>query len=83
MTGMTDKQRQNQNAMKAISPYTKLPPKSRFKESQKIIHQLQSIDKQYEKNDGKNDFSMIKIKDPIMVKGFQLNPVSVQMKETC
>lgn len=42
---MTIKQRNDKNAMKAISPYTKLTPKARFIESQKIIHQIQSFDK--------------------------------------
>ena len=34
--------------MRAITPYTKLPPKSRIIESQKVIHQLQTFDKKME-----------------------------------
>jgi hypothetical protein len=45
MTGMTIKQRNDKNAMKSLAPYTKLTPKARFVESQKIIHQIQSSDK--------------------------------------
>lgn len=49
LTGMTDEQRKNHNAMKAIAPYTRLPPKARFIESQKLIHQIQAADKKKEK----------------------------------
>lgn len=81
MTGMTMRQRNDKNAMKAIAPYTKLTPKARFIESQKIIHQIQSADRINQK-DNKEDFSMIKIKEPTVVKGFQLNPVYVTLKDT-
>ena len=45
LTGMTDEQRKNHNAMKAICPYTRLPPKERFIEAQKAIHQIQTADR--------------------------------------
>lgn len=73
---MTQDQRKNNAAMKALAPYTKLPPKTRFMETQKLIHQIQASDN----SKGRNDFSMIAIKEPTMVKGFQLNPVLVTMK---
>jgi hypothetical protein len=45
ITGLTTKQRNDKNAMKSLAPYTKLTPKARILESQKIIHQIQSSDK--------------------------------------
>ncbi len=68
--------------MKSLAPYTKLTPKARILESQKIIHQIQSSDKAKEGHDSKEDFSMIKIKEPTIVRGFQLNPVYVTLKDT-
>ena len=82
MTGMTIKQRNDKNAMKALAPYTKLTPKARFIESQKIIHQIQSADRINQAPENKEDFSMIKIKEPTVVRGFQLNPVYVTLKDT-
>lgn len=78
LTGMTENQRKNNTAMKALAPFTKLAPKTRFMETQKLIHQIQSSDN----SKTRNDFSMIAIKEPTMVKGFQLNPVHVTMKST-
>lgn len=62
MTGMTIRQRNDKNAMKSLAPYTKLTPKARFLESQKLIHQIQSSDRVNQSQDNKEDFSMIKIK---------------------
>jgi hypothetical protein len=62
MTGMTIKQRNDKNAMKCLASYTKLTPKARFLESQKLIHQIQSSERLNQKKDIKEDFSMIKIK---------------------
>ena len=58
LTGMTDNQRKNNAAMKALAPYTKLAPKARFMETQKLIHQIQASDN----SKARNDFSMIAIK---------------------
>lgn len=82
MTGMTIKQRNDKNAMKALAPYTKLTPKARILESQKIIHQIQASDKIDQARNPKEDFTMIKIREPTVVRGFQLNPVYVTLKET-
>lgn len=82
MTGMTVKQRNDRNAMKALTPFTKLTPKTRFLESQKIIQQIQSTDKLNQSQDTREDFSMIKIQEPTLVKGYQLNPVYVTLKDT-
>jgi hypothetical protein len=45
ITGLTIKQRNDKNAMKSLAPYTKMTPKARIFESQKLIHQIQSFDK--------------------------------------
>lgn len=55
---MTENQRKNNTAMKALAPYTKLSPKTRFMETQKLIHQIQASDN----SKARNDFSMIAIK---------------------
>jgi hypothetical protein len=53
LTGMTIRQKNDKNAMKAIAPYTKLTPKARFIESQKLIHQIQAADKAKYSEDAK------------------------------
>jgi len=40
LTGMKDEQRANFETMKALAPFTKLTPETRFNESYKILHTL-------------------------------------------
>lgn len=60
-TGMTDNQKANHSTMKAISPYTKLTPNQREKESAKMVNLL---------NDNSNLFE---IKNAIRMDGYCLD----------
>lgn len=65
-TGMTDEQRANHQTMKAISPYTKLTPNERIKDSGKIIDTLNHAD------------SILEIKNNIKMDGYCLQKPNLE-----
>ena len=66
---MTDDQRANFNAMKAIAPYTKLTPNERAEKNQELTQDINNI---------KNGF--IKIDDARNVSGFVLRSPELKLK---
>ena len=66
---MTDKQRANNNAMKALTPFTKLKPDERFKQSSKVISLF---------NQSSN---ILKVGDCKTMQGYQLPSPPIGMRE--
>ncbi len=75
---MTDEQRLNQTAMKAIAPLTRINPHQRVYESQNILQKIKIQDKSL-KEEGLSNLKMITIGDPVNMQGYQLKPVKIQL----